>query len=175
MEFTDNLKSQLLGLILTEARVQLKAVTDSMQSAYEETTHEDSKQEGKYDTRAIEAGYLAGAQAERAKLLESDIETIERLKHSIETDMKHHDQSEKETVSLGDVVVLSDEFGNKKDKLVVLLPCLGGFEVFLEGVSIISITSKSPLGLKLSKAMLDDEITLSFANEQLSYIISAIY
>ena len=175
MKFTNNFKSDLLDLILGEARVQLKAVTDSMQSAYDETTHEDSKQEGKYDTRAIEAGYLAGAQAERAKLLESDIETIERLKNSIERDMKQHDQTEKETTSLGDVVVLSDELGNKNDKLVVLLPCLGGFEVTLEGVSVTSITSKSPLGLKLSKAMLDDEISLSFANEQLSYVISAIY
>ncbi len=48
----------------------IAVLTQAALSTREAATHEDSKPENDKDTRAIEAGYLAGAQAERVRDLE---------------------------------------------------------------------------------------------------------
>ena len=57
----DKLKEEVLRVLEEQVKVLRKAV----EVASEATTHPDAKAEGKYDTRAIETGYLAGAQAAR--------------------------------------------------------------------------------------------------------------
>jgi len=72
-------KKRILETLLDEMRAKLSVLIQSAQVARQEATHEDTKAENKYDTRAIEAGYLAGAQAERAAQLEATISFFERL------------------------------------------------------------------------------------------------
>ena len=45
---------------------ELAAALQAAKAAYEAATHEESKPEDQYDTRSLEASYLAGAQAKRA-------------------------------------------------------------------------------------------------------------
>jgi len=72
-------KKLLLETILNEMRAKLSVLIQSAHAAHQEATHEDTKAENKYDTRALEAGYLAGAQAERAAQLQVTIAFFERL------------------------------------------------------------------------------------------------
>jgi transcription elongation GreA/GreB family factor len=173
LDFTSEQKLKAIELIIAEARTKLSILLQSMQAAYDETTHQESKQEGKYDTRAIEAGYLAGAQAERVKILDGNVATLERLAQSV----KASDTSSPELtkVKVGSVVVLSDGFVGSEARHYIILPCLGGYIVENAGLTVTSITSNSPLGAKLLGCSLDDEVTISQANNETNLIISAIY
>jgi len=74
--------------------ITLKNIADN---ALSEVTHGEMKQEGKYDTRSIEAGYLAGAQKRRYQQLKKDIESIQLIPIN---------NTEEKTVSLGSLVEL---------------------------------------------------------------------
>ncbi|MEO1842858.1 MAG: hypothetical protein ABGZ37_01130, partial [Akkermansiaceae bacterium] len=65
-------KPALVHQIRTELEAQLAVMKAAAAEAKENATGDETKSDGKYDTRAIEAGYLAGAQAEQAaKLVEA--------------------------------------------------------------------------------------------------------
>lgn len=72
-------KKRILETLLAEMRAKLSVLIQSAHAARQEATHEDTKAENKYDTRAIEAGYLAGAQADRVAQLQATISFFERL------------------------------------------------------------------------------------------------
>ena len=59
-------KVALLRTILDEVESALAVMKQAAESARDAATHEENKPENDKDTRGLEAGYLAGAQAERA-------------------------------------------------------------------------------------------------------------
>jgi transcription elongation GreA/GreB family factor len=69
-----NDKAQVVAKIVEELQKQLEVLLQSARSARENATHDDSRAEDQYDTRGLEASYLAGAQAARA-------EELKRLLH----------------------------------------------------------------------------------------------
>src|SRR5580765_4579656 len=65
-------KSKLLERIIEALHHNLAVLEKAARSAHAEATHESSKAENKYDTRGLEAAYLAGGQARQAReILES--------------------------------------------------------------------------------------------------------
>jgi transcription elongation GreA/GreB family factor len=50
---------------------ELAGLLEAAKAAHDAATHEEAKSEDKHDTRSIEAGYLAGAQAQRAADIQS--------------------------------------------------------------------------------------------------------
>lgn len=62
-------KLDLIQQIRSALEAQLNVMQAAVEDARENATGEETKSDGKYDTRAIEAGYLAGAQAEQAAKL----------------------------------------------------------------------------------------------------------
>ena len=72
-------KEDIRQALLGELSSQLSVLEKAVKAARDATTHADAKQEGKYDTRAIEAGYIAGAQAERLASLQSLIRYVENV------------------------------------------------------------------------------------------------
>src|SRR2546423_4762650 len=65
-------KSGLLQRIIEALHDSLAVLEKAARAAHAEATHESSKAENKYDTRGLEAAYLAGGQARQAKeILES--------------------------------------------------------------------------------------------------------
>src|SRR5437868_12250173 len=65
-------KSELIGCIIEALHDSLAVLEKAARAAHAEATHESSKAESKYDTRGLEAAYLAGGQARQAKeILES--------------------------------------------------------------------------------------------------------
>src|SRR5262250_231609 len=66
-------KTKLLELIMEALRESLAVLQKAARAAHAEATHESSKAENKYDTRGLEAAYLAGGQARQAKEIQESI------------------------------------------------------------------------------------------------------
>src|SRR6478609_11509289 len=60
-------KSDLLKRIVEVLHDSLAVLEKAARASHAEATHESSKAENKYDTRGLEAAYLAGGQARQAR------------------------------------------------------------------------------------------------------------
>jgi transcription elongation GreA/GreB family factor len=103
-----------------------------------EATHESSKAESKYDTRGLEASYLARGQSKQAAELEAAIAEFEKLpvkKFGAE-----------EPAALGALVELENDGENF---FYFIGPRAGGTEVLHNKKEILVITPQSPLGEQL--------------------------
>ena len=72
-------KAQLIKLIIASLNESLEVLEKAARASHEEATHESSKAESKYDTRGLEAAYLAGGQAIQAKEILDSIKDYEAL------------------------------------------------------------------------------------------------
>src|SRR5438270_7993012 len=72
-------KSTLIERIIEALHDSLAVLEKAARAAHEEATHESSKAENKYDTRGLEAAYLAGGQARQAKEILDSIKLYESL------------------------------------------------------------------------------------------------
>src|SRR5437867_12022384 len=65
-------KTLLLEQVIASLKENLKVLERAARASHVEATHESSKAENKYDTRGLEAAYLASGQARQAReILES--------------------------------------------------------------------------------------------------------
>jgi hydroxylamine reductase (hybrid-cluster protein) len=72
-------KAQLIRQIVASLRESLGVLEKAARASHAEATHESSKAESKYDTRGLEAAYLAGGQARQAKEILDSIKLYEIL------------------------------------------------------------------------------------------------
>lgn len=131
-------KKRILKTLLAEMQTKLSVLIQSAHAARQEATHEDTKAENKYDTRAIEAGYLAGAQAERVAQLQATIAFFERL------ELKPFDAQ----TPIGITALLELESDGKKT-WNFLLPQGGGMKVRQEDHDVFILGVQAPLGMAL--------------------------
>ena len=72
-------KAQLIQQIIASLSESLALLEKAARASHAEATHESSKAESKYDTRGLEAAYLAGGQARQAKEIMDSIELYRAL------------------------------------------------------------------------------------------------
>src|SRR5216684_283688 len=72
-------KTQLLKQIVARLSESLSVLEKAARASHAEATHESSRAESKYDTRGLEAAYLAGGQARQAKEILDSIKAYESL------------------------------------------------------------------------------------------------
>src|SRR5258705_4126387 len=72
-------KARLLVKIIASLTESLSVLEKAARASHAEATHESSKAESKYDTRGLEAAYLAGGQARQAKEILDSIKAFESL------------------------------------------------------------------------------------------------
>ena len=72
-------KQTLVAQIRRELEEKLAVMQAAAADAKENATGDETKSDGKYDTRAIEAGYLAGAQAEQAEKLAEAVRLFQQF------------------------------------------------------------------------------------------------
>ena len=77
-------KKKIVEVLIEKLNTELKEVEGAAKSTRDLATADDLKSEGKYDTRAIEAGYLASAQSKRVEEIKMDIQMLEDLVTQIE-------------------------------------------------------------------------------------------
>ncbi len=138
------MKNKLKEQVILQLEKDLASLKKAAAETHSVSTGDENKQEGKYDTRGIEASYLADAQAEQAKLIEEGIFKIQNLTLP----------DEPETAILGSIIILTDD--NDNDHQFLILPAGGGIELEYEDQPLTVLTPESPVGKKIiHKALLD--------------------
>src|SRR5690349_18501889 len=72
-------KAPLIQKIIASLADSVAVLQKAARASHAEATHESSKAENKYDTRGLEAAYLAGGQARQARELVNSIAAYEKL------------------------------------------------------------------------------------------------
>jgi hypothetical protein len=131
-------KRALVQDIVVQLQEELESYARAARAAHAEATDPQNKAENKYDTRGLEAAYLAGAQSRQAAETQASIEQFEKL-------------APKE-FGPGDAIDLSAlvEVECGKERLwFFIAPCKGGLEVPHGGREILVLTPQAPLGQQL--------------------------
>lgn len=156
-------KNALIRKLIDITKLNLQAAFDAAQSTYDIATNEESKAENKYDTRGLEASYLAGAQAERVADIKATLASYENL--NIRT------FTEDSKIALTALVEICS---NGKNSLVLLMPKGGGQNIAFENQQIQVITPSSPLGKNLIGKEIGDVIQISASDKLRDYEILKI-
>lgn len=157
-------KKLLVAKLIELTKANLQSAYEAAQNTYEIATNEENKAENKYDTKGLEASYLAGAQAERAADIKTTLVSYESI------NIKNYTADNK--IGLTALIEISD---GKKNKLVLLMPKGGGQIIEFEQKQIQVITAESPLGKNLIGKELGDIIQISTGEKKINYeIISLI-
>lgn len=142
-------KTLLFEKLKQEVDQQLKLAIASAQNTLDAATNEESKAENKYDTRGLEASYLARAQTERVLDLKALRSGLDSLKIRSFTD--------EQPIAITALIRLET---NEKLIWALLLPKGGGQSFAYEDLTIKVITPESPLGANLIGKNIDDVIRL---------------
>lgn len=147
MENLNIKKSDLIAAFIKNLEQELAMSKDSARATYEAATHEESKPENEYDTRGLEASYLAGAQAKRA----NEIEEVLNLFHSLS--FKSFLPNDK----IG-VTALVEVAGEGKKSQLLLMPKGGGMSLNYNSHHVQIVTPQSSLGEAIIGMQVGDEI-----------------
>jgi transcription elongation GreA/GreB family factor len=144
-------KRAIIKKIIARLTEELQVYFRAAQFSRAEATHESSKAESKYDTRGLEASYLARGQSRQAAELEAAIAEFEKL--------AVRNFGAGEPIDLGALVEL--EHGGEKS-FYFIGPRAGGTEVLHDKKEILVITPQSPLGEHLMGKKSGDQPQLNF-------------
>lgn len=128
-------KAELVSQIRVALERELAILKESARSAREGATHEDAKPENDKDTRALEAGYLAGAQAGRAAALQK---TVAELEFFVLREFRESDPIAVSAFVEADVDGTTQRY--------FLASAGGGLKIGSGGVPILVVTPEAPLG-----------------------------
>ncbi len=156
-------KSKIRSILEAQLVADLAMLTQSALAAKEAATHSESKAEDQYDTRGLEASYLAGAQAKRVVELEG---LLAQLRH-----MDFRSFNAQTPISSTALIELQAE---DKTLHCLLLPEGGGRSVVYDGKSIQITTPQSPLGEALLGRKQGDEIEVRTAVTR-DYLIHQVW
>lgn len=154
--------------LIEALRVQLESdkvvLLAAAKATYEAATHEESKPENEYDTRGLEASYLAGAQAKRIAEIEELLVIIKHL------NLKNFTKDDKINAT-----ALVEVEHNNKHTLFFILPKGGGITFKFDEKSIQVITPNSPLGEALQGLTAEDTAIVEKGEHILEYEIIKVW
>ncbi len=148
-------KRALIQKIVTQLTRELSVYFRAAQNSRAEATHEQNQAESKYDTRGLEAAYLARGQSKQAAELEAAIAEFEKL------EVRRFAADER--ISLGALVEL--ETGGEVSWYFIG-PRAGGTEVVQDNREVLVITPQSPLGAQLLDQRQGERPQLSLAGRK---------
>lgn len=140
------IKNALLDELLKKAREELVDLTRAALETKNFATDQEFKAESKYDTRALEASYLASAEAKRVEELKLEIQILE------EVNLDH--SARLEEISIGALVELLH--GGQRMNYF-LIPTAGGTMLKVRDVPVVVVSVFSPIGDALLGLKAKDE------------------
>ena len=144
-------KRAIIQKITAKLTSELEVYFRAAHASRTEATHESSKAENKYDTRGLEAGYLARGQSKQAAELEAAIAEYQKL--------GVRKFADGDGIAVGALVEL--EHGGESS-LYFVGPRAGGTEILHDKKEILVITPQSPLGEQLIGKQAGDQPQLTF-------------
>lgn len=142
-------KTELINAFITQLESDIHEVESSLKENREEATHEESKPENEYDTRALEQSYLVKALSKRL------IDARDALGAFKSVEPKSFLPDE----SISATAVIQVEIENKKTWFLYM-PSGGGHSVHFNGIKIQVITPTSPLGESLLGQHVGDIVSI---------------
>jgi transcription elongation GreA/GreB family factor len=156
-------KAHLISQIIARLSESLSVLEKAARASHAEATHESSKAESKYDTRGLEAAYLAGGQARQAREILDSIQVYQSLAVK--------DFAPDEPVDLTALVEL-DSDGSQF--LYFIGPRNGGLEIELRGKEVTVITPASPLGQNLMGKKAGQSWAAKLGGKSVKYRIASV-
>lgn len=129
------MKEQLLLELISKMKTEMRDLENAAKANKDFATDQEFKAESKYDTRSLEASYLASAEAKRVEDLKLEIQLLE------EVDLKASDKSEE--VCIGSLVKLRH---HDQERSYFLIPTSGGTILNFQDKAVLVVSVFSPLG-----------------------------
>jgi len=126
------------------ARSELQALERVSAVTREEVTSDETRSEGKYDTRSTEASYLARGQAWRIASVRQLVAWLDALPDT---------PPESSVACIGSLVALEGD-----DMEFLLLGPVGGSKITINGIVLRLISPDSPVGAKIIGLQAGDDI-----------------
>ena len=142
-------KRTLIEKIIAKLAGEVASYARSAKASQAEATDEQSQPENKYDTRGLEAAYLAHGQSRQAAEMEEAIEQFHAL--------PVRDFGADDAIDLGALVEV-DRRGDASRYFIG--PRAGGTEIVHAGKAVVVITPQSPLGRHLMGAKAGDSLQI---------------
>lgn len=155
------MKKEILKQLKSTQAEEVKKIKDAYKSTHAHATETELKAEGKYDTRSIEAGYLAGAQLKRVEQAEQELALLEEI------DLDHSS----ETICVGSLVEIQYEEILRK---YFISSTSGGTMLKLDGEVILVISAFSPLGAEAIGLSEGDEFEVGVGEKLRTYKIRKV-
>jgi len=156
-------KTTLLKKIIARLNENLDVLDKAARTSRAEATHESSKAESKYDTRGLEAGYLASGQARQAREIQESIKVYESL--------PLRDFAADEPVDMTALVKLE---ADGSGSYYFIGPKNGGLEIEHAGEEILVITPQSPLGENLMGKQTGQRWTAKLGGSTVKYHLVSV-
>ena len=156
-------KRALIEKIVKQLTSDLEGYMRAARAAHAEATHEQSRAENKYDTRSIEASYLARGQSKQAAEIEAAIEAFGKLDGRA--------FAPGEPADLGALVELE---GAGERTIYFIGPKAGGTEVMHQKREVLVITPASPLGEQLMGRKQGESLQMTIAGATNKYLVASV-
>lgn len=143
-------KDDVISQLKAQFETKISALKSALADSEEGASGDETKSEGKYDTRAVEAAYLAEAQAEQLALAEEDEAIFKRF------EAPAHDLSDE--ISMG-ALVETDSDG--EIAFFYLAPTGGGMIIDFLGCELTVVTPESRLYQSLIGKKMGDTLESS--------------
>lgn len=154
-------KQAVLNYLKDQLNAELKKAKDAYQTTKGHATSDELKAEGKYDTRSIEAGYLASAQQKRVNELEEDVKLLDEIDLTLPND----------TVSVGSLVEI--EF-NDMARNYFISSTSGGTMIKSESDVTLVISAFSPIGVEVIGLKPGDHFEVEIQGSSREYKVNKI-
>lgn len=153
-------KAALIQAIIAQLAGELESYARSARATHEEATHEQSKAENKYDTRGLEASYLARGQSRQAAEVVLAVGQFETLTPK--------DFGKQDPIDVGALV----ELESGPERLFYFMgPRAGGIEILHQGKQIVVITPQSPMGRELAGRKKGEDFEFGQGSSRTAYHI----
>ncbi|MGZ3789468.1 MAG: GreA/GreB family elongation factor [Bacteriovorax sp.] len=154
-------KKLILAGLIENLQKELSEVESAANSAKDLATQDDLKSEGKYDTRAIEASYLASAQQKRVEEIKIDIQMLEEI-----------ELMDSDRLQMGSLALI--EYKGQA-RYYFLTSTSGGTMLTIEGHPVLVISVFSPLGSEALGLEKGESFEVETPKEMRSYKILEVY
>jgi len=156
-------KRALIDQIIVKLQNEQTLLSQAALATHAEATNEENKAEDKYDTRGLEASYLAMGQSKAA---EEAAQAVAQFSTLAVRDLKPS-----EPISLGALVTLGA--GGRRTHYF-MGPRAGGTEIECEGKTVLVITPQSPLGRQLMGRLQGDTLQLELGGKRTSQLVASV-
>lgn len=150
--------------LLESIDFEMKGLEVASQSSQDLIKSGDLKSDGKYDTRGVEAAYLAGAQMRRVEELKLERQLIEGI--------PVHTYKKGREIAIGDLLELEH---NGRVRKYYLSSTAGGSMLEVNKEVIVVISVFSPIGTQVIGLLCGDDFVIELSGGSREYRILNVY